>query len=87
MPFRPGTSGRASIFFGGGTGIQCPRPFFPPWEATTTARRVANPSPPPAELEDVFQLEGLITTLATSFISLAAGEVDSAICRSLGMLG
>jgi len=36
---------------------------------------------------DVFQLEGLITTLATSFISLGASEVDSAIRRSLGMLG
>jgi hypothetical protein len=45
------------------------------------------PSPPPAETADSFQLEGLITTLATSFISLSAGEVDSAICRSLGMLG
>ena len=32
-------------------------------------------------------MEGLITTLATSFISLGASEVDSAICRSLGMLG
>jgi len=45
------------------------------------------PTPPPAESADSFQLEGLITTLATSFISLNAGEVDSAICRSLGMLG
>ena len=66
------------------------RGHFPPWEASTTARRSADPSPPAspsAEPVDVFQLEGLITTLATSFISLGASEVDSAICRSLGMLG
>ena len=63
---------------------------LPPWEAPITARRSANPAPappPPAEPADSIQLEGLITTLATSFISLGASEVDSAICRSLGMLG
>lgn len=61
-----------------------------PCEASTTARRTADPAlpaPPPSEAADSFQLEGLITTLATSFISLGASEVDSAICRSLGMLG
>ncbi len=71
-------------------GIQCPQALSP-WEADTTARRRSAepvlPTPPPAEPADSFQLEGLITTLATSFISLSAGEVDSAICRSLGMLG
>jgi len=59
-------------------------------EASTPARRSADPAsptPPPTESADSFQLEGLITTLATSFISLNAGEVDSAICRSLGILG
>ena len=67
-----------------------PAAIFPPLGGPTTARRSAEPAlspPPPGEPADSFQLEGLITTLATSFISLAAGEVDSAICRSLGMLG
>lgn len=76
--------------FRGGMGIQFSQAKFPPCEASTTARRSAEPgtpSPPPAESADTFQLEGLITTLATSFISLGASEVDSAICRSLGILG